>query len=272
MANSSIAAEIVTNNYQTSATERGVFHYGNDLIHYDIIRKPKDNKLILSKSARKVVIKVHPDQRVVATVPYDATERSIQEAMLKRSRWIWKNIEEFAKQKDYVLPKRYVSGETQFYLGRRYVLKVLIDSEQVSNVKLSRGKLNVTLRKNCDDRAVKVKPLLNKWYQHKAKAIFNERLNKMLPKTTWVTGTPSFRIMAMKKQWGSCSTKGNLMLNPHLIKASKECIDYVILHELCHIAEHNHSEKFWRLLTQVMPHWKEVKAKLDDMAEMYLNE
>ena len=61
-------------------------------------------------------------------------------------------------------------------------------------------------------------------------------------------------------------------LNPHLVKAPKECIDYVILHELCHISEHNHSDKFWRLLTQVMPNWKEVKAKLDDMAELYLNE
>src|SRR5690554_7939176 len=71
--------------------------------------------------------------------------------------------------------------------------------------------------------------------------------------------------MAMKKQWGSCSNKGNLMLNPHLVKAPKECIDYVILHELCHIAEHNHSERFWRLLTQVMPNWKEVKAKLDEI-------
>ena len=94
----------------------------------------------------------------------------------------------------------------------------------------------------------------------------------MLPKATWVQGIPSFRIMTMKKQWGSCSRQGQLMLNPHLVKASKECIDYVILHELCHIAEHNHSEKFWRLLNQVMPNWKEVKARLDDMAELYLNE
>jgi predicted metal-dependent hydrolase len=267
-ASSSIAAEI---NIKTA--ERGAFYYGNDMIHYDVIRKSQSSKVSSSKAvARKVVIKVHPDQRVVATVPHDATEDSIQEAMLKRARWIWQNIEEFAKQKDYVLPKRYVSGETQFYLGRRYVLKVLIDAEQVSNVKLSRGKLNVTLRKDFDDRVVKVKPLIDKWYQHKAKAIFHERLNKMLPKTTWVTDIPSFRVMAMKTQWGSCSTKGNLMLNPHLIKAPKECIDYVILHELCHIAEHNHSDKFWRLLTQVMPNWKEVKAKLDDMAEMYLNE
>lgn len=272
-ASSSIAADIITKKSHTKTAERGAFYYGNDMIHYDVVRKSQSSKVSSSKAvARKVVIKVHPDQRVVATVPHDATDDSIQQAMLKRARWIWQNIEEFAKQKDYVLPKRYISGESQFYLGRRYVLKVLIDSDQVSNVKLSRGKLNVTLRKDFDDRVVKIKPLIDKWYQHKAKAIFHERLNKMLPKTTWVTGIPSFRVMAMKKQWGSCSTKGNLMLNPHLIKAPKECIDYVILHELCHIAEHNHSEKFWRLLTQVMPNWKEVKAKLDDMAELYLNE
>jgi len=209
-------------------------------------------------------------------VPHDTSEDAIVDAMHKRARWIWQSINDFAKQKDTVLHKRYVSGETQFYLGKRYVLKVIVDAEKVPNVKLNRGKLNVTIKHEAnidiDDRVVKIKPLIDKWYQHKAKAIFHERLAELLPKATWVTGIPSFRVMAMKKQWGSCSTKGNLMLNPHLVKAPKECIDYVILHELCHIAEHNHSERFWRLLTQVMPNWKEVKAKLDDMAEMYLNE
>jgi predicted metal-dependent hydrolase len=270
-----VAAAICPKESRTTTSERGVFTYGNDTIHYDVIRKtkPADNA---KKTARKVIIKVHPDQRVVATVPHDASDDAIQDAMRKRARWIWQSIDEFAKQKDTVLPKRYVSGETQFYLGKRYVLKVIVDAEQVPNVKLSRGKLNVTIKrevtKNIDDRLVKIKPLIDKWYQHKAKAIFHERLAELLSKATWVTGIPSFRVMAMKKQWGSCSTKGNLMLNPHLVKAPKECIDYVILHELCHIAEHNHSERFWRLLTQVMPNWKEVKAKLDDMAEMYLNE
>ena len=275
MTRRAVAAAICPKESRTTTSERGVFTYGNDTIHYDVIRKtkPADNA---KKTARKVIIKVHPDQRVVATVPHDASDDAIVDAMHKRARWIWQSINDFAKQKDTVLPKRYVSGETQFYLGKRYVLKVIVDAEQVPNVKLSRGKLNVTLKyeisKDTDDRLVKVKPLIDKWYQHKAKAIFHERLAELLPKATWVTGIPSFRVMAMKKQWGSCSTKGNLMLNPHLVKAQKECIDYVILHELCHIAEHNHSERFWRLLTQVMPNWKEVKAKLDDMAEMYLNE
>ncbi len=275
MTQKTVAAAIHSEKSSATTNEHGVFTYGNDTICYDVIRKPKPSDTA-KKVARKVIIKVHPDQRVVATVPHDASEDAIVDAMHKRARWIWQSINDFAKQKDTVLHKRYVSGETQFYLGKRYVLKVIVDAEKVPNVKLNRGKLNVTIKHEAnidiDDRVVKIKPLIDKWYQHKAKAIFHERLAELLPKATWVTGIPSFRVMAMKKQWGSCSTKGNLMLNPHLVKAPKECIDYVILHELCHIAEHNHSERFWRLLTQVMPNWKEVKAKLDDMAEMYLNE
>lgn len=178
----------------------------------------------------------------------------------------------FSSQHDYVLPREYVSGETQFYLGRRYVLKVLNQPDEISSVKLLRGKLQVTLRNEKANRSKQVKALVDQWYLNHAKSVFHERIQNVLSKATWVKGIPSFRVMKMKKQWGSCSNKGNLMLNPHLVKASKECIDYVVLHELCHISEHNHSDKFWRLLTQVMPNWKEVKAKLDDMAELYLNE
>lgn len=268
-------------------TEHGVIYYDQDKIQYEVRRKQATRKSdsdgadVVRTKPRKVLIKVHPDQRVVATAPIDASDELIYQAMNKRARWIWQSLQGFAEQKDHVLSKRYVSGETQFYLGRRYVLKVITDAEINdainSSVKLSRGKLNVILPQSdagLDSklRADKVKSLLDKWYLDKAEVIFKERLNAMLPKATWVTDTPSFRIMAMKKQWGSCSVKGNLILNPHLIKAPKECIDYVILHELCHISEHNHSEHFWRLLTQVMPNWKEVKAKLDGMAELYLNE
>lgn len=273
-------------------TENGIFYYGQDKIYYEIVRKEVTYKATTGKSKadtlttekskpRKIVIKVHPDQRVVVNAPIDATDKIIHDAMMKRARWIWQNIQDFAKQKDHVLPKRYVSGETQFYLGRRYVLKVITDaktSDKInSTVKLSRGKLHVELSQNdseldAEKRAVLVKRLIDEWYKDKFRAISRERLEALIHKASWVNNNPSLKLMTMKKQWGSCSNKGNLILNPHLVKAPKECIDYVILHELCHIAEHNHSEHFWRLLTQVMPNWKEVKARLDGMAELYLNE
>ncbi|WP_313596726.1 M48 family metallopeptidase [Psychrobacter sanguinis] len=238
-------------------------HYGQYVIDYEVVRKA---------NSRKLRIKVHPDQQVVVVVPIEATDEFIEASLTKKAGWIWQYLQDFANQKNDVLPRRYVSGETQFYLGRRYVLKVMINPEQPEAVKLYRGKLTVNLTDEPEDKAAKVKKLLDAWYQQKAKVVFHERLLTMLPKADWVQNTPSFRLLSMKKQWGSCSTQGNLVLNPHLVKAPKECIDYVILHELCHIAEHNHSDKFWRLLTQVMPNWKVVKTQLDSMAELYLNE
>tara|TARA_R110001583_G_scaffold193090_1_gene360697 strand:- start:6292 stop:7065 length:774 start_codon:yes stop_codon:yes gene_type:complete len=246
----------------------GSFQYGDDLIPYEVIEYSHLNE----NKKPKISIKVHPDGQVIVLAPTGSTTEKIQQAVLKRARWIWENIRAFKVQHDYVLPKRYVSGETCFYQGRRYVLKVVEDNTKISNVKLFRGRLMTSLKKFDDNNSKRTKALLDKWYTHKANLVFKERLGVLVPQTDWVIDIPKFKIMNMSKQWGSCSSKGTLMLNPHLIKASKECIDYVILHELCHIAEHNHSEKFWRLLTQTMPHWKEVKEKLDGNAELYLNE
>jgi len=76
--------------------------------------------------------------------------------------------------------------------------------------------------------------------------------------------------MDMQTQWGSCSPEGAVLLNPHLVKAPTKAIDYVILHELCHLEEHNHSPRFYGLLDRFMPEWRVVKARLDSKAEQFL--
>lgn len=248
------------------------FVYGDEAVSYEVIRKKLADGSELQKKKRKISIKVHPNCEVIINAPDDAKLEDIHEAVMKRAKWIVDALQEFRTHLEYVQDKSYVSGEMQFYLGRRYVLKVVENIESTPNVKMTRGKLLVTLKSFNENKQALTKTLVSKWYKVRAEHIFHLRLSELLPQATWVKGVPSFRVLAMSKQWGSCSAKGNLMLNPHLIKAPKECIDYVILHELCHIAEHNHSEKFWRLLTSVMPNYKEVKSKLDGMAELYLNE
>ncbi|WP_375750016.1 M48 family metallopeptidase [Vibrio sp. HN007] len=243
------------------------FIYGDEAVSYEVVRKPHPEGI-----KRKITIKVHPNCETVVTAPDDADRTDIHEAVMKRAKWVYDALKEFRDHLEYVQPKNYVSGEMQFYLGRRYVLKIVEDNDALHTVKMTRGKLLITLTRFNEDKTAMVKALVSNWYKVRAERIFHERLAELLPQATWVKGIPSFRVLPMQKQWGSCSAKGNLMLNPHLVKAPKECIDYVILHELCHIAEHNHSERFWRLLTSVMPHWKEVKARLDGMAELYLNE
>ncbi len=88
--------------------------------------------------------------------------------------------------------------------------------------------------------------------------------------TKWVTTPPKLTLRTMKRQWGNCAVNGKVTLNIHLIKASRLCIDYVILHELCHIAEHNHSPVFYNLMSQVMPQWREVKAYLDSRVNIFI--
>jgi len=247
--------------------EQYSFVYGDEAIAYEVTRKPHPEG-----KKRKVAIKVHPNCEVIVTAPTDAEREDIHQAVMKRAKWAYEALQSFRGQLDYVQSKHYVSGEMQFYLGRRYVLKVVEDPNSPTSVKMTRGKLLVSLRTFDGDKSEAVKSLVQDWYKASAERVFHNRLSELLPMTEWVKGVPSFRVLPMTKQWGSCSAKGSLMLNPHLVKAPRECIDYVILHELCHIAEHNHSDRFWRLLGGVMPNWKEVKAKLDGMAELYLNE
>ncbi|MGO1626479.1 MAG: M48 metallopeptidase family protein [Halomonadaceae bacterium] len=90
--------------------------------------------------------------------------------------------------------------------------------------------------------------------------MFERRLAQAAQELPGVNATPPWWLREMQTQWGSCSPKGVIILNPHLVKAPTRAVDYVILHELCHLAEHNHSPRFYRLLDDYMPDWRTVKA------------
>lgn len=241
------------------ASESLAFYYGDELISIE--------RVLRSQTAGKVLIKVHPDCRVVVSAPAEASNDSVLSAVKKRGRWIYEQLRDFKKQLEHTTPRQYISGESHYYLGKQYLLKVIETPDQVQGVKLLRGKIEVTVRAKSSD---KVKELLSDWYKTRAKELFSKRLDALLAQTLWVNDRPHLRTLTMQTQWGSCSPNGRITLNPHLVKAPRDCIDYVILHELCHIAEHNHSERFYRLMTQVMPNWENVKVRLDGYATKYL--
>lgn len=233
------------------------FLYGDERISFKrVSQSTKTNK-------QKVIVKVHPDCRVVVAAPQEATDQDVLLAVQKRSRWIYEQLRDFHQLNKYVTPRQYVSGESHLYLGKQYVLKVHVEPNELQGIKLLRGKLKASVRRYNPEQ---VKDLLVNWYKLRAKDIFSRRLDVLLEQTLWVKEKPQLRIFTMQTQWGSCSPKGRITLNPNLVKAPQECIDYVILHELCHLAEHNHSDRFYRLLSQVMPQWEGVKQRLDNMA------
>lgn len=236
--------------------------YGSEEIYYQVN--------FSARKSTKIAIHIHPDGIVQVDAPEGAELPQIKQAVLKRARWLVQNLTRIRDTQAEILPRHYISGESHFYLGKRYPLKVLeLTNSHRPTVKLLRGQLQV---RTADRSSEKISLLLKDWYSSHAHQVFHRRLRTLAPSVLWLNDSlPTIKLLTMKKQWGSCSPQGHIILNPHLVKAPRECVDYVIIHELCHLKEHNHSPEFYRLLSLQMPDWKLIKAKLDAMAELLLN-
>jgi predicted metal-dependent hydrolase len=237
----------------------GAINYGDRRISYRLVEN--------SGLTSKVRIHVHPNGVVEVETPPSTSKADITRALMKRASWISRRLDDADSVREHVLPREYVSGETHFYLGRRYQLKLIETSDRSSEVKLKGGRIEIKLP--IADR-VAVRRRLNAWYRLRAKDYLSKRLEEVADGIGWVDTTPPVKLVAMKKQWGSCSPSGSINLNPWLIRAPRECIDYVIVHELCHLREHNHSKRFYSLLDRHCTRWKHTKAKLDGLAELLL--
>jgi hypothetical protein len=209
-------------------------------------------------------LSVHPDLTITVKAPIGSNIKDIQGFVKRRGAWInraWRDFEQYLPKQPH---RRYVSGETHRYLGRQYRLK--IQQGGMDSVKCLRGYLWITTKNKPTPECAK--NLLENWYRNHAKAIFQERLLICHRKTAREsTPLPFLQIKRMVSRWGSFSSAGRITLNLELIKAPKECIDYVILHELCHFKVKHHTPKFWRLIQNVMPDFEERRKKLNFYAE-----
>jgi hypothetical protein len=205
-------------------------------------------------------ITVHPDCTIIVKAPVGADIRLIENKIRKRARWILRQLNYF-KQFTPKTPNRcYVNGETHLYLGKQYRLKLVDGTE--NSVKLSHGFFYITCRGvPAPEMAQKI---LDKWYAQKARLHFAQCLDCCWKKFDSLgIHKPNLSIKRMKKRWGSLSDKGTITLNTDLIRAPKECIDYVVMHELCHLKYNNHSQEFYKLLDSILPGWEKIKHKLE---------
>ena len=241
--------------------EKLSFVYGDEVIEFEVIAK--------LSAHHKISIKVTPDCKVQVATLLEIERTQLIAAVKKRSRWIYQQLQVFQQQNEFIVPRQYISGESHYYLGKQYQLKVIESSEHLQGVKLLRGKLQVTVKQK---DMHKVQDLLNAWYRARAKEVFTRRIEAVLDQALWVNKPPKLKLLNMKTQWGNCSPTGNLTLISYLVKAPTRCIDYVILHELCHLVEHNHSKQFYELMSQTMPDWEGRKIHLDEMAMRIFND
>jgi predicted metal-dependent hydrolase len=213
-------------------------------------------------SRKTLAISVHPDLSVIVKAPSDSSLEEVNERVAKRAKWILNQKRRFEIFLPDVPPRKYVSGESHRYLGRQYRLKVIeIDSSEEEQIKLSRQFLEVYT----PDRSPSyVRELVETWYREQANKTFEERLAACYLKLSRENiPYPRISIRRMQASWGRCSAKGMISLNIKLIQVLKEYIDYVIIHELCHLKYLHHEPEFYYLLSRVMPDWKRKKDKLD---------
>lgn len=215
---------------------------------------------------KTLAIHVYPDGRVTVDAPITASEQAIADRVKKRAPWIFKQKLKFESYPPALSQRQYVSGETHRYLGRQYRLKVVEGKNE--SVKLLHGHLFI--ESNNPENRSRVKALLQQWYRLRARVVFSERYDFCTQEVAKVgiEHGQSIQLRFMPKRWGSCTGKGNIILNPELIAAPKDCIDYVITHELCHLKESNHSQAFYKLLTTVMKDWELRRKRLNEMVEV----
>jgi len=233
-----------------------------DVVRWGRIEIPYTCKLSQRKT---LAISVHPNLAVEVRAPLDTPLEVVRERVARRAAWIRKAWREFELYLPKQPPRRYVNGETHRYLGRQYRLRAEQGDED--SVKCLRGYLHVVSR--IEPTPDLIRALLKEWYLGQARRMFRERLAEC-GKRASVEGIeePPLFIRKMGTRWGSCSSKGRINLNLELIKASKECIDYVVMHELCHLKAPSHGPKFWRLMAKLMPDYKERKRKLNQFADV----
>lgn len=207
-----------------------------------------------------LAISVLPDGTVDVVAPLGTVFEDVQTRVARRARWIVGQQRYFEQFRPRTPQRQFVSGETHLYLGRQYRLKVV--SGERESVKLVGGRFLVVVREPSDREHVR--EVLEGWYRQKARERFAEHLQWCWERFGRGDAVqPDLRIRTMRSRWGSLSPSGALSLSLDLVKAPRDCIDYVILHELCHLEHPNHGSAFRARLEQVLPDWEKRKHRLE---------
>jgi hypothetical protein len=233
-----------------------VIQYGNKEIHFEV----KHGK-------RKKTVAIHIDRtaKVKVLAPQGLEGGKIREIVQKKARWILDKQEQMERKKHDNPVKEFVSGESFPYLGKNYRLKVIPSSEDTeTKCNLINGRFLIELNGKSDSNSERasVKKVLVDWYVEHAKETIAEGVERFAQQLgRWPR---SIKIKNQKKQWGSCSGNGIVRFNWKVIMTPISVLDYVLVHELCHLFYHHHSAQFWQKVQSIIPDYKKKRDLLKE--------
>lgn len=213
---------------------------------------------VIYSRRKTLVVAVGLDKSVTVRAPQKTSAKIIHDYVTKITPWIVKKLQQFENLN--LSAKQYIDGETHYYLGE--AKKLIVQVSAKNSVVLNTDVLLV----ECKDisNAKQIEKNVQRWYEGRAEGIFEKLVKECWQSCSYLAPqAPHLKIRKMKARWGSYSPRKHLVtLSVELIKMPEECIRYVIYHEFAHIKQANHGPKFYKLLTQLFPEWKAVRAKL----------
>lgn len=192
-------------------------------------------------------------------VPSSLSDQRINDLISARTVWIKQKLALHAAIPE---PKRreYVNGEALPYLGRNYRLKLVVSEEY--SVKLKNGYLIVSYPRSDDEQKneITIRRLLTTWYQSHAYDRLREKTSRYAEKIG--VKPTAVKIDDFKARWGSCLHTGEVAYNWRIIMSSHQIVDYIVVHELCHLLEHNHGPRYWQLVERIIPNYQDCREWL----------
>jgi predicted metal-dependent hydrolase len=230
----------------------------NTEAHYLIVGGMKVE--VIRKDIKNLHVAVYPPHgRVRVAAPLSVDDDAVRLAVVSRMGWIKRQKAKFETQARQSI-REYVSGETHYFLGQRYRLK-LVEGANAGKV-LVRGSRMLELHVRAgSDRMIRERVFLA-WYRQELRA----RAAPLIEKWASVVEipSPSWGIKRMRTKWGTCNIEGRrIWLNLELIKKLPQCLDYIIVHELTHFFERSHSDRFVALMDRLIPQWRSVRDELN---------
>ena len=213
------------------------------------------------KNRKTMSISVEPPKKITVVAPVGTSEKEIKESVKSKGAWIVQKLFEFRNIESKRVNREFVNGESFMYLGRNYSLQIHVDEnlQNGSSVKLFRGKFHVYVKEKNDEL---IKKAMEAWYREKTDEQVKKRI-KYYQK--FFNKEPSaIKVKEQKKRWASCTSNNELLFNWRCVMAKSTALDYIIVHEMCHMYYMNHSQEFWNLVASIIPDYEVRKDWLRD--------
>jgi hypothetical protein len=214
---------------------------------------------VIYSRRRSMGISVHHDSRVIARVPLGTGKRVIEDMISKKSEWIKKALNHYSTLNRIDQYESLKDGDKVLFMGKENLLRI-IPSDRYS-IRSSDHTIQVDFRGEYDSKILEA--MLEHWYGTVAKSVLTKQFHETLDKYHKYNFSPTgFAVRKMKKRWGSCTSKGRIAISYDLVRLDPVFAEYVIIHELCHLRQHNHGPEFYKLLSEIHPGWKAVRTEL----------